>query len=127
MLLVDNEKGNQHAGNEDEYTVHAPDQSRRPWRSLLFSTACAIVIIGQIWRSPQFRWLCYNEQDLQNDKTWSPICPEQPPPLVPSISFTPAPSYREAAAERLSQAVRIPTVSYDDNGEIGEDVGHQGS
>lgn len=59
----------------------------------------------------------------QAGKKWNPQCPAQPEPLVPNQVFEPPESFRDEAAERLAQAVRIPTVSYDDNGPIGEDVG----
>lgn len=59
----------------------------------------------------------------QAGEKWNPQCPAQPKPLVPNQVFEPPESFRDEAAERLAQAVRIPTVSYDDNGPIGEDVG----
>jgi hypothetical protein len=55
-------------------------------------------------------------------KQWNPQCPVQPEPIVPRNAFSLSDTFRDEAAERLAQAVRIPTVSYDDNGAIGEDV-----
>lgn len=59
--------------------------------------------------------------DIASNK-WNPRCPAQPEPLVPRSTFSPSDTFRDEAAERLAQSVRIPTVSYDDNGLIGEDV-----
>jgi hypothetical protein len=49
-----------------------------------------------------------------------PRCPPQVEPLSPKTPFIPV--EKDEYAERLAQFVRIPTVSYDDNGKPGEDV-----
>lgn len=56
-------------------------------------------------------------------KAWNPQCPVQAEPLEPALNFAPPEAFKDEAAERLAQAVRIPTVSYDDNGPIDKDVG----
>lgn len=48
--------------------------------------------------------------------------PAQPDPQVPSIAFPYSDELRDTAAERLAEAVRIATVSYDDMGPMDEDV-----
>lgn len=51
-----------------------------------------------------------------------PTCPVQPAPLVPRFPFEASASYVDEVATRLGQAVSFPTVSYDDNGLVGDDV-----
>lgn len=51
-----------------------------------------------------------------------PQCPAQVDPIVPKILFKPDAIYRNESAERLAGAVRIASVSYDDNGSVEEDV-----
>jgi len=51
-----------------------------------------------------------------------PTCPRQPDPIYPNIPFKPELSFPDEAARRLEQAVQFPTISYDDNGLVGEDV-----
>ena len=50
-------------------------------------------------------------------------CPAQPQPIVPGIPFTQADNqtYRDATAQRLGEAVRYESVSYDDNGPVESD------
>lgn len=49
------------------------------------------------------------------------ICPAQPEPLFPRISIDFPSNYRNTSAHLLSQAVQIPTQSFDDNGSPTED------
>lgn len=48
--------------------------------------------------------------------------PAQLKPLKPAIAFPGSNELKDEAAERLAEAVRIPTVSYDDMGPMDEDV-----
>jgi Gly-Xaa carboxypeptidase len=48
-------------------------------------------------------------------------CPAQPKPLHPATTIEWDDAKRDASIELFRAAVRIPTQSYDDNGEPGED------
>lgn len=53
----------------------------------------------------------------------TPRCPRQPEPLIPLLAFDVPAEYTNQSAARLSQAIQIPTISYDDNGSPEDDVG----
>lgn len=52
----------------------------------------------------------------------SPQCPVQPDPIIPALPFDVPTSFRIEAATRLSQAVQVPSINYDDSGLVTEDV-----
>lgn len=54
-----------------------------------------------------------------------PQCPPQVPPIRPVLPFEIPEEYTNQSASRLSHAVKIPTVSYDDNGPVETDVKRQ--
>lgn len=51
-----------------------------------------------------------------------PTCPRQPDPLYPKIPFEVSGTYRDEVASRLGQAVGYPTMSFDDIGDVDQDV-----
>lgn len=95
-------------------------RSQRCHSQGLMIVLAAIGLLGLIacWPLELFD-LSASWHDASKDRHM-PRCPPQVDPLVPKATFSP--DSKDEYAERLSQAVRIPTVSYDDNGKPGEDV-----
>lgn len=62
-----------------------------------------------------FTIICATLVAANNNAGNTSLCPAQPPALVKGDGWNPAAneSYASAAAQRLSRAVQIPTVSYD--------------
>lgn len=97
---------------------------------LLLLSTCILLLRGWSTKSTEKHLSDHDElfDDTLQD-SWSssvlqtPQCPAQAAPLVPRLPFqTPSPDYRADTARRLSEAVTYPTISYDDNGPVGEDV-----
>lgn len=68
---------------------------------VIFTLFCAVLVAAN--------------NDAGGNATSSSLCPAQPDALVKGDGWNPAAneSYASAAAQRLSRAVQIPTVSYD--------------
>ena len=90
--------------------------------SALRWTACAVIVAGLVglFASPVEVLDFLPVFPTASKHGHLPRCPPQVEPLVPKRTFEAA--SKDEYAERLAQAVRIPTISYDDNGKPDEDV-----
>jgi hypothetical protein len=85
----------------------APPRRYRPWRTLFL--LCALLVVS---------WRYWADGGKDHPKI---TCPVQPQPLAPAATIKWTEARRERATKLFQEAVRIPTQSYDDNGEPGED------
>ncbi|WVR05361.1 hypothetical protein IAU60_002375 [Kwoniella sp. DSM 27419] len=110
---------------------------RKPvWRGRIFLGVMMILaLIGHFWprlasmsfgiehkdgldSSGMDDWL--DKYDLATLKKWAK-CPAQPKALQPNMTWDMTDEDKRKSADLYAQAVRIPTQSYDDNGEPNED------
>ncbi|CAK4033148.1 vacuolar carboxypeptidase Cps1 [Lecanosticta acicola] len=107
-------------------------QRHIPWRRclLLFSVVCGMITLG-LYKPfpilPDSLLQCSNAvvpPMADEESNWCPL----PAPLLPSndglqdsIGLFAGEKALQKQIERLSAAVNVPTVSYDDNGDVGED------
>jgi len=89
----------------------------------------ALLAIGLILYDPKLTSRHWHSKDSQHHASSEPLCP-QIAPLVPVLSgprladmqiFLDSAQFRNDSISRMTNAVKIPSMSYDDLGAIGED------
>ncbi|PNS21795.1 Histone deacetylase 8 [Sphaceloma murrayae] len=99
-----------------------PQRQRRLWRG---AAACIFLIAAATWSldlwDSDFLPLKRHTLDL------SSVCPQVEPVVPKSSTFSDldkhltSPEFRDASVQRLSDIVKIPSISYDDMREVGKD------
>ncbi|BEI81672.1 hypothetical protein CcaverHIS002_0208320 [Cutaneotrichosporon cavernicola] len=96
----------------------ASTPARRGWSPVRVTLACLLAIAAVITLAPR----CPHLHLKSEVGKVQAHCPAQPAPLHPPSTIQWDDESRAESIELFRAAVRIPTQSYDDNGEPGEDV-----